>query len=115
MEETKVDGAAESRKLDTSQFLGRCSCSSCPSCFCLHLCMFTHLVVNSGPDVEGLVRALLYNFWLHYEEAVIVLMKEMEGMTEERDDIVYDENQQCGILPIQISESIFPLWLFSLL
>lgn len=79
------------------------------------LCMFTHLVVNSGPDVEALVRALLCNFWLHYEETVIVLMKEMERTTEERDDIVYDENQQCGILPIQISKSIIPLWLFSLL
>lgn len=79
------------------------------------LCMFTHLVVNSGPDVEALGRALLCNFWLHYEETVIVLMKEMERTTEERDDIVYDENQQCGILPIQISKSIFPLWLFSLL
>lgn len=79
------------------------------------LCVFTHLVVNSGPDVEALVRALLCNFWLHYEKMVVVLMKQMEGMAEERDDIVYDENQQCGIVPIQISECIFPLWLFSLL
>lgn len=24
-----------------------------------------------------------------------MLMKQMEGMTEERDDVFYDENQQC--------------------
>lgn len=44
-------------------------------------CAFTQSVVNSGPDVEALVRALLCNFWLHYEKTVIVLMKQMEGMT----------------------------------
>lgn len=38
LEEAKTDGAAESRKLDTSESLGRCSCYSCPSSYCLYFC-----------------------------------------------------------------------------
>lgn len=73
-------------KLDTSQFLVRCSCSP-SSPFVTAYVSAVHVHASHckfRARCWGPGRALLYNFWLHYVKTVIELMKQMEGMREER-------------------------------
>jgi len=117
LEGTKVDGAPERREnwMCHSSLWGVLVPPPLPLLVRTSLqCTFMQTIVNWGPDAEALVRALLCNFWLHYMKTLIELMKQMEGMREERDDVACEENQWCWNTAYP-TKCASPFWLFYLL